>query len=569
MEDEKSGISDKSLGVLVSESKFQVLVGEKGARPEMEERSEFDKKRVKMRDPESVFCCQERTAKDTVHLAVDNAPRKIDLNAKFEAPSNVVADDAMACVKETIPLLSQWKPEIECDVSLLKSRGFGVDLNTGDISSSKNHEPFRPYKNYGHLKSVDDSDCGSSVGPLEEKDSMNVWKDMKRNRFLSTSHGIVPMPKPHARKNKNDGINRKMELARKEQVDRFAKMAAPSGLLNDLNPGIINHVRNKKQVHSIIEALVKSERNENRHSGSKQGDQTKRGTKDFSEMKELKIMNRSEISGHYLSHEAGSMNSLLESRQTSGYPASFNNSVSLFSVLTGDENQCMVDTRAKRSTNSFKQPNLENEEGILALKLSSSTAFASENNSSLSNEESANLTSVTSLSIQAASVASHWLELLHEDVKGRLAALRRSKKRVQAVIHTELPFLLSKEFPSVQDNASYKSKTAGAGHSHNSAADAHRDKWNVLFDQMDRTLFEEEQQLESWLNQLMEMQLHCEKRLFKCGAVYNLQNPSTLENDCRLHKADNSERDLALRAAAASIYSTCNFLLSMENSPCC
>ena len=38
---------------------------------------------------------------------------------------------------------------------------------------------------------------------------------------------------------------------------------------------------------------------------------------------------------------------------------------------------------------------------------------------------------------------------------------------------------------------------------------------------------------------------------------------------CRLHKADNSERDLAVRAAAASIYSTCNFLLSMENLPCC
>lgn len=38
---------------------------------------------------------------------------------------------------------------------------------------------------------------------------------------------------------------------------------------------------------------------------------------------------------------------------------------------------------------------------------------------------------------------------------------------------------------------------------------------------------------------------------------------------CRLEKAESSETDLAVRAAAASIYSTCNFLSSMENLPCC
>ncbi|CDP13906.1 unnamed protein product [Coffea canephora] len=556
MEDE-SGAFDKSLGVPRSELK--VLVGEKRARPEVEERSEFEQKRVKTRDLESVFRSEERTTKDAVHLVVDNATREIDLNANFGAPNNVLADDAMAPNNE------------ECNVSLLNSRGFGLDLNEGDIFNfTMNKEPIHPCGIYGHSKSIDDSDCGSSVGPLEEKDPMKVWKEMKQNGFLSSSHGGVPMPKPRGRKHKNDGIKRKMELAKKEQVDRFAKMAAPSGLLNELNPGIINHVRNKKQVHSIIEALLKSERNENSHSGSRQKDQTKRGTKDFSEVKDLKVINRAETKGHSLSHEDGSMNSLLERRQMSGYPASFNNSASLYSVLTGvDHESGMVDTRAMGSTSSFKHPNIENEDEILALKLSSAGAITSENNSSLSNEESANLTSVTSLSVQAASVASHWLELLHQDIKGRLAALRRSKKRVRAVIHTELPFLLSKEFLSVQENAPYNSKTADAGHSHNSAADAHRAKWNVLFDQMDRTLSEEEKQLESWLNQVTEMQLHCDTGLFKYSTAYSLQHSSTFENDCRLHKADNSERDLAVRAAAASIYSTCNFLLSMENLPCC
>ncbi|KAF6176462.1 hypothetical protein GIB67_011396 [Kingdonia uniflora] len=34
-----------------------------------------------------------------------------------------------------------------------------------------------------------------------------------------------------------------MEIAKKEQVARFSKIAAPSGLLNGLNPGIINHLQ--------------------------------------------------------------------------------------------------------------------------------------------------------------------------------------------------------------------------------------------------------------------------------------------------------------------------------------
>ena len=60
------------------------------------------------------------------------------------------------------------------------------------------------------------------------------------------SHGGIPMPKQSMRKINSDVIKKKMELAKREQVDRFTKIATPSGLLNGLNPGIINYVRNKK-----------------------------------------------------------------------------------------------------------------------------------------------------------------------------------------------------------------------------------------------------------------------------------------------------------------------------------
>lgn len=111
---------------------------------------------------------------------------------------------------------------------------------------------------------------GSSAEPPKERDPMRIWTEMKRNGFISTLtvHGGM-VPKKRGRKSKSEILEQKMELAKREQINRFTKIAAPSGLLNDLNPGIINHVRNRKQVQTIIESLV-TEKHENRSIGSRQ-----------------------------------------------------------------------------------------------------------------------------------------------------------------------------------------------------------------------------------------------------------------------------------------------------------
>ena len=67
------------------------------------------------------------------------------------------------------------------------------------------------------------------------------------------------------------------------------------------------------------------------------------------------------------------------------------------------------------------------------------------------------------------------------------AALQHSRKRVQVVIQTELPFLLSKEFLSNQES----------GHCDNRNAELHKARWGTLFDQMDNALSDEEKQLVS------------------------------------------------------------------------
>ncbi|PIN19092.1 hypothetical protein CDL12_08232 [Handroanthus impetiginosus] len=415
-----------------------------------------------------------------------------------------------------------------------KTRGFDLDLNVEDTISSINNDPFYPFKNYNHVKTGDDSECGSSIGPLRDMDSMRVSEGLKQTKFMSNPHGALPMPIHKTRgrkKNNNDVLKKKIELAKKEQVDRFARVAAPSGLLGGLNPGIINHVRNSKQVHSIIEALVRSKKTENREQGNK----SKSCMEECTENMHCLEVNRFGPSCGDVLQESNYLNS---------------------EVPRGADDSYTGETRIFERMHSYC--NVEDKKDELELKLSSCVTVASENTSCLSSEESGNFTSVTSLSLKAANVASHWLELLNQDIKGRLAALRRSKKRLRAVISTELPLLISREFASILEKDSDTTD--------NSSADAHAVRWSTLFEQMDKALCEEESHLENWLNQVKEAQSHCERGLY--NSLYNVSQETCPMGNNRLGEEHNSEKDLAVRAAAASIYSTCNYLLTMENRPC-
>ncbi|KAK6156001.1 hypothetical protein DH2020_010249 [Rehmannia glutinosa] len=550
--DGESGNQSQSLSGHRSESK--VLVGQKRG---IDETSDSSHKRMKMRDLESVFRSEAQAVRgesNTAHPDMNSDSRELDLNVNVSSVDCTVGDDAPTCVDESNNLHTSGKQEVKHNDGLTKARAFDLDLNAEDISSSAN-DPFFPFKNYKHLRTRDDSECGSSVGPLDKKDSMRVWKGLKQNNYMSNLHGAVPtsIPKPRGRKktNNNDVMKKKIELAKKEQVDRFARVAAPSGLLNGLNPGIINHVRNSKQVHSIIEALVKSEKNENRLSGSKKCNQLMSGAQD------VRILG-ADTSGFSRG------DSLVGRRQMSDYGLFSKMVYPNMEIARGDG-----DSYTRAFSRMPSQCNVGNEDDKLALKLSSSGAFASENTSCLSNDESANLSSVNSLSVKAANVASQWLELLNQDIRGRLAALRRSKKRVRAVISTELPLLMSREFSPDLEKDACTIKGSTFCHFDQATADAHSSRWSSLFAQMDKALSEEESHLENWLNQVKEMQLHCEKGLYKNSLYLASQPTDPIGFESRSGTTDDLEKDLAVRAAAASIYSTCNFLLSKENLPYC
>ncbi|XP_073131253.1 uncharacterized protein [Henckelia pumila] len=509
------------------------------------EASENSRKISKMKDLESVLCSQAEAA----HLDANPDSRAIDLSTTVGAAKSLTNDDATSCIREFCELPASDKEEMVCKDGFSKAKGFDLDLNADEMSSSNNNDPFYPYKNYELMKQREDFESGSSVGPLEENDSIRQRKKIKQNNYVLASYGDTQMPfrvpKPRGRKGKNDVHKRKLEIAKKEQIDRFAQAAAPSGLLNGLNPGIINHVRNSKQVHSIIEAVAKFARTENQQFGSQQDDRNKACTS-------TKDANSSKV-GRSVLKKGEILSGSKQIRDIHMRPKS----ISLCSeVKRGSGNSNLGKTRIfGRLPSEFSH---KNEDDALVLKLSSSASIESEKNTSLSNVESANSTSVASLSVKAANVASQWLELLNQDIIGRLAALSQSKERVRNVIQTVLPHLLSREFTANNEKESYATRESTI--CNKETAEAHRDRWFKHFEVMDKALSEEQGHLESWLNEVKAMQFHCESGLL---GTSQLMDP--LGSDSRFAGADNSEKDLVIGAAAASIYSTCNYLMSKEN----
>ncbi|CAJ2674733.1 unnamed protein product [Trifolium pratense] len=575
--DEECNSSQQSILTVQSAPK---IMNEKRVNTHLGDKHEPSRKRVKMRDLESLVhstekaigkenivqssCGENEMSQITkVPLTVDmnvskeeqdgrntlGSPRILDLNTEVCGTrqsggfGEKLGDD-----KES---LSEMKEREDQGGDAVNTKGINVDLNAEDDTSSVNVEPASFQREHGHFQSKDVSESGSSAGPPKEKDSMRIWMEMKRNGFISSVHGGIPVPKKRGRKSKTEILEQKMELAKREQINRFTKIAAPSGLLNDLNPGIINHVRNKKQVHSIIEALV-TEKHENR---SKREAHRMSGGIDFNK-RDLECVKDPSKHQPTFSHEEGTFYGSAVGRQARKSHATKN-----------DSSWILEDKGCDRDTYSVEKAGLKNcvsnashvtEDNALSLKLSSSMK-ASMSSTSLSNEES----SVSSLSLKAATVASQWLELLHQDIKGRLATLRRSRRRVRSVITTELPFQMSKEFG---DNPNFDpcGMKFPEGLSTSKIAELHQARWTALFDHMDEALSEEEKQLESWLNQIKEKQLLCDQGLqhVNWSKAYGLQQLGTSENHSRPSQLDNSEKELAVNAAAASIYSTCNFLLS-------
>ncbi|XP_035823739.1 uncharacterized protein [Zea mays] len=450
-------------------------------------------------------------------------------DSSAESMEKLHGSESLPCCKENIGTVRQPKPDPEHVDNRMSVARLGLDLNTVDSSDAAELNPFFPYKKLGQSKVSDPSECGSTTAATAESESHRKWREMKRNGFLSSSHGNAVVPRPRGRppKRKKDDEFKRSTSTQHGQANKSVKVAAPSGLLSGLNPGIINHVRNSKQVYSIIKAMVHSERLEN------------------------------EKQPAFTSQTGGRGREASEGIQDEKYGAGFKKC----HMLMKDNNA--VFHQALPTTSQF----LAQDGDRLKLQLSSAVTMSSDRACSTSADDPAtNHDYMTVLSVKAASVASQWLELLHQDIRGRLAALKRSRKRVRNALHTELPYLISTEFSSNQENESSIANTCDAGCTEKAVSEAHVARWRSLFVQMDRALQEEGKQLENRLKQVQEMQSNCDKGLKHMSCEAPLLGP--IPELWKLKNPDISESEWAVQAAAASIYSTCNMAMRTENVPC-
>ncbi|XP_020590034.1 uncharacterized protein LOC110031260 [Phalaenopsis equestris] len=146
-------------------------------------------------------------------------PKPAATPLNLNSPAKTAMKDSKAFTPKQVMKENSTKPDFAA---------LGVDLN----------EPLHP--------SPSSSECGSTTGQAEISESMKKWIEMKQNGFVSivkVKRPPLPQPKRH------------QSIKNKELNERI-RVHHPTQLLSGLNQGIIKHVRNSKQVNSIIKANV-------------------------------------------------------------------------------------------------------------------------------------------------------------------------------------------------------------------------------------------------------------------------------------------------------------------------
>ncbi|KAG2309409.1 hypothetical protein Bca52824_029157 [Brassica carinata] len=227
----------------------------------------------------------------------------------------------------------------------------------------------------------------------------------------------------------------------------------------------------------------------------------------------------------------------------------FSNAAPPSGLLTGMKPGIIKNVRSKEQVYSVLEGLIRNatvaarKDVELASKLPSTTV--SDHAISFTDPEQAK-----SLAVEAATLASQWLEFLHQDLSERLSAVQESRNRVDDTLKAELPLLVSS---SKESSPSNQESTPGGDVSLDKrVTEAHRMKWSAKFEEFKKHLHDEEKDLGYSLNQVKDMQSQCNEGLRQMK-----------EASC----GKDGDTSLAVQAAAASIFSTCRYLLSKMKPP--
>ncbi|KAK8952890.1 hypothetical protein KSP40_PGU007774 [Platanthera guangdongensis] len=326
------------------------------------------------------------------------------------------------------------RSDVTLQEHVVEKNSYKSDLVALDVDLN---DPFYPYKKLGQVESADPSECGSTTGPIEINESMRKWNEMKQNGFVSTFQvkSLIPLAqKFKPTKKNNENIKKKVDTTRRKQSNMHTMVSASSQILSGLNPGIIKHVRNSKQVNSILKAMLQNEMLEKQET-ERSNSEIERGT--------------NKVCNGWKAHSNASAHGHLE--------------LSLNKPL----NPCSSN---KKQYNDPKMPKpefpLECDDDSLTLKLSSSAT--------------------TMVAVHADKTTNADLSTNQEDISSlSYKALKRSKKRVKNAILKELPCIFVRDPHSKQHNGGSTKETL----------DEHLVRWKALFSQMEMSLILEENQL--------------------------------------------------------------------------
>jgi len=79
----------------------------------------------------------------------------------------------------------------------------------------------------------------------------------KINPGTTPSVGMLPTPKKHSEMRRIGGPKGLLKVLKVEPTSMCSRISPPCGLLNEFNPGIINRIRSRKQVFSVIRDFVR------------------------------------------------------------------------------------------------------------------------------------------------------------------------------------------------------------------------------------------------------------------------------------------------------------------------
>ncbi|MCO5599634.1 hypothetical protein L7F22_053740 [Adiantum nelumboides] len=374
----------------------------------------------------------------------------------------------------------------------------------------------------GLIFQISSSDCGGSLArhlSIADKEGLMGQNPLQNvpsqgANQTSRSHPVVPRVSTLYQQHNNGSIPRvrrgrppkKSNLCpcpeAKESRNKFARICGPSDILGKLNPGIISRLRDRKQVQAVLEAVIRGAfingKKENLAVKKPEGfDAAHNAARCREGIKEKEAIKKPSNQGYVLKLESEDQNTISslafrDDKERQRYAINraevdfeIEHRATLGACKIGKQEQCSIEPSEQMAC-----PQLTSEKLPMRMSMESLEACKLHNNRKCSTEAAEDQRSFESnVSFATGNVASCWLELLRLDIKGRLSALKRSKRRVHSA-------LVSGQLDD---------KMASQGDE--------MDKWRAFFLQMEHVLHLEGTRLESWLNQIAHMQLsYCQKK---------------------------------------------------------